>query len=256
MKFNVFGERSDPRVVLIHGALTPWQILEPHARLLSERCCVVVPALDGHDEDVKSEFSSLDGQAQKIEDYMLENFGGEVLAVCGLSLGGAIASRIWERGRLNVARFVLDGAPLVGSGGLLTAVMRSNYISIIRNSRKRDPKTLRNFSRSFLPECYLEPYLRIADCMSERSVSEMVNSLRHDRIPATADDGDRVLYIHGSKSGEVLSVKSAAALKKRYSAIHIHRIRGAGHCELAIYRPEEWVGLVSEHIFGCGGSDA
>ncbi len=128
--------------------------------------------------------------------------------------------------------------------------MKSNYVSILRGSKRRDRKTLENFKRYFLPEEYLEPFLLMADCMSEASIKNVVDSVCRNRLPEVSEDGGRVLYMHGTKSGEILSVRSAKGLRRKYPAITIRRMPGAGHCELAIYHPEQWVAVVREFIEG------
>ena len=65
------------------------------------------------DEYEKSEFLSIDDEAEKIEEYVKTNLGGSVYALCGLSMGGKIANRIFERSNIGVKNLVLDGAPLV-----------------------------------------------------------------------------------------------------------------------------------------------
>ena len=81
-------------MILIHGVLTPWQIWKPQIDYFKDNYHVVVPALDAHIENEKSEFVSIEKEAEMIEEYVNNNFGGRVYALCGLSMGGKIANRI------------------------------------------------------------------------------------------------------------------------------------------------------------------
>ena len=48
---------------------------------------------------------------------------------------------------------------------------------IIRKSQQRDPKTLENCKKNFLPEKYLETFLKVADNMSEPVMKNVTLSI-------------------------------------------------------------------------------
>ncbi|MBE6754746.1 MAG: alpha/beta hydrolase, partial [Ruminococcaceae bacterium] len=112
MRFHTFGDKNNRAIVLIHGVLTPWQMWEYQIERLKDEFYVIVPALDGHTEEEASQFVSVEKEAEQIEDYILENLGGQVYAVCGISMGGVISSIIWKNRRVKISRLVMDGAPL------------------------------------------------------------------------------------------------------------------------------------------------
>lgn len=249
MNFHTFGDKKNPAIVLIHGVLTPWQIWGEQIEHFKEKYHVIVPALDAHEEERTSEFISIEDEAAKIEDYVLDNLGGSVYAVCGISMGGAIAHIIWRGGVIGAEKFVLDGAPLVPSGGLLRWIMTHNYINIIIKSKQRDKRILNSFKKNFLPERYLGSYLKIADNMSESSVKSMIGSVCGSRLYTEADTiGAELLFIHGTKGSEMLAKRSAALMKKHYPEATVVRCEGCAHCEAAIYRPSEWIDTVENFL--------
>lgn len=248
MKFHLFGENNNKVMVLIHGVLTPWQIWQEHFEYFSQQYCVVVPALDGHIENEQSEFSSPDDEANKIIEFLKENFSGNIYALCGVSMGGAIAYKIFESGEINVEHLILDGAPLLPAGKIPAAFMERSYQSIIRKSKLRDKKTLDSFKKYFLPEKYLDSFLNFADKMSDRSVSNMVKGVCVMRICNNNSNNASILFMHGTSGNEILSRKSAKKLKAVYPRTEIRSFDGYSHGELAIYHPADWIKEVETFI--------
>ncbi len=250
MNFHTFGDINNPSMVLIHGVLTPWQTLEEEAIHFSKRYYVVVPALDAHEEDKATEYISVSDEAKAIEDYIHRELDGRLSVLCGFSMGGLIAFLLWKSGIIGIDKLILDGAPLTGYPSIARAVMTRSYLNIISGSKKRDPKTIENFKKYFLPEKYLDSYLKIADNMSESSVRNMIgsvgkSSLSECSLPEADTD---ILFIHGTKSNEIISKSSAKKLKKLYPQTIVHCFKGYAHCEAAIFQPQEWISVVTSFL--------
>ena len=249
MNFHVYSKSGAPKIILIHGTLTPWQMWDEQIKHMRNKYHLTVVALDAHEEEKHSEFLSIEQQAMGIEKYCLEIYGGEVFAVIGVSMGGAIASIIWRNGIVKVHKLVMDSAPIMPMGKLPAKIMTGNYLSIIRKSKKRDPRTLKNFSRHFLPERHLDSFLKIADNMSEASVRNMINSVCKCELCNGIPHGNTaILYIHGTKGTELFQMKCGAHLKKNYPEAKVICFRKTGHCEAAIYKPLKWLEVVEKFL--------
>ncbi len=249
MEFHVLGQLGNPVILLIHGALTPFEIMLPIAELFKDKFRVIIPALSGHTRREKSTFISIENEAEKIEKYLKSKDISEIFCVCGLSLGGAIAHKLLSRGNIMIHNIVLDGAPLVKTPAFLTKIMTSNYLDILRKSKARDKKTLGNFCKVFLPEKYLPSYLGFIDNMSEESIVNMLNSVGDSTLDASLDlVGTNLLYLHGTKMNEYLSKKSAKMIANRYPEATIVCFKGDAHCQCAIYEPEDFAKVVLDFI--------
>jgi pimeloyl-ACP methyl ester carboxylesterase len=89
MIFREFGDKTQPTIILLHGGGLSWWAFTDIIPLLKDKYHVVTPVIDGHGDDGKTTFMSIQESAQKIVQYIDANFKGNVLALCGLSLGGA-----------------------------------------------------------------------------------------------------------------------------------------------------------------------
>ena len=90
MQYVEYGNQNPETVILLHGGGLSWWNYRDVAQLSSERFHVVLPILDGH-AGGDAPFTSIEENAARIIAHIDEHFGGKVLAICGLSLGGQIA---------------------------------------------------------------------------------------------------------------------------------------------------------------------
>lgn len=126
-------------------------------------------------------------------------------------------------------------------------IMTWNYKDIIHKSKKRDAKVIASF-KNFLPEKYLNSYLKIADLFTDQSIENIVNSVfAGGRIQGT-DNQSRILFIHGTKANEVLSKKSAKLMKKYYPITQVVCFNGDAHCYKVFYQPEVWIEVVKDFL--------
>ncbi len=248
MLINEFISGKKPVMVLIHGVLTPWQIWTPQIEFFKNSYNIYAVALNAHTENMASEFISVKAEAEEIVGN-LKAIGIEKIDVLvGISLGGKIAHEIWKSGKIEISNLVIDGAPLVKCPKFAVNVMINNYKSIIHKSKQRDAKVIENFKKYFLPEKYIDSYLKIADLMTDKSIENIVTSVFAGGKMEGVDSQSRILFIHGTKGNEVLSRKAAKLMKKYYPMTEIVCFKGDAHCYKAIYRPEKWVSVVKDFL--------
>lgn len=250
MLFHTFGDNSKKTVLLIHGALTPWQIWDNAIETFSKDYFVIVPELDAHTEDKATSFQSVEEEAKEIIDYIIKTREGKSFLICGLSMGGRIAACIANSSELSIENLILDGAPLLPLPKLMIKIMTRNYLAIIRESKKRERKVLENFKKNFLPEKYLEAFLKLADNMGEASIKNMVSSVFSKFDYKKYDSSCRILFMHGSKGNEALAKKSAAKMKKINPQTEIKCFKGYSHAQLACFEAEKWTREVDKWLRG------
>ena len=125
MKCVEYGNQSTETVILLHGGGLSWWNYRDVAQLLSERFHVVLPILDGH-ADSDAPFTSIDDNATRIIAHIDEHFGGKVLAVGGLSLGGQIAVEMLTQ-RPDICSFALLESTLVKPSKLTYALIKPSF---------------------------------------------------------------------------------------------------------------------------------
>ncbi|MCR4927111.1 MAG: alpha/beta hydrolase [Lachnospiraceae bacterium] len=248
MLFHTYGKKENKAVILIHGMLTPWQIWNTAVKTFKKDYYVVVPELDAHTEISPTVFHSIEEEAAKIHDYVLEELGGKVFLLAGLSMGGRIAATITKSEDISIENLVLDGAPLAKMNVLMRAIMKVSYKSIILKSKKHEAKTLERAKKNFLPEDMLPYYIKIAENMIMVSVNNMIDSV-FSKFDFSNFGGDtNILFMHGTKGNEMVSRKCALKMKKANPQTEIKCYDGFAHAELACFKPEQWVQEVGDFI--------
>lgn len=248
MLVHEFIDGNKPTMVLIHGVLTPWQIWMPQITEFNKSYNIYAIALNAHMEEMESEFVSVSAEAEEIIQYFLAKNIETIDVLCGISLGGKIAHEIWQRDKLTIRNLIMDGAPLAACPRFAVNIMIKNYTSIVHNSKDREPKVIENFKKYFLPEDYLENYLKIADLMTDTSIENIVNSAFKASKIEGGNHQTEILFLHGTKGNEVLSKKSAKQMKKYYPATKVVCFKGDAHCYKAIYQPETWIEVVTDFL--------
>ena len=246
MIFHTFGDNHNLAILLIHGVLTPWQIWEDAIRQFSKEYCVIVPALDAHTEEEQTVFESVDKEVSLIEEHIIGNYRGKVSMVCGLSMGGLIAAKLAAKGSIEIDTLVFDGAPLIKVPGIAARIMQSSYLSIIHRSKKREPKIIKSFKKTFLPEKHLDSYLKIADNMTDESICNMIGSVCKGFDFVSYSPDMKILFMHGTKGNEAISEKAAKKLKKMNSQTKIRCYKNYAHAQLACFEPHNWINDVTD----------
>lgn len=248
MLVHEFVDGNKPIMILVHGVLTPWQVWTPQVTSFREHYNIYTIALNAHTEETASEFVSVLEEAEEIVQYFKTKNIDTIDVLCGISLGGKIAHEIWKGGKLNIRNLIMDGAPLVACPKFVINIMIKNYKDIIHKSKIRDAKVIENFKKYFLPEKYLDSYLKIADLMDDKSIDNIVNSVFTGGKIEGVNNQSRILFIHGTKGNEVLSKKSAKLMKKYYPMTEVFCFKGDAHCYKAIYQPEKWIEVVKDFL--------
>ena len=125
MRYVEYGNQNPETVILLHGGGLSWWNYRDVAQLLSDRFHVVLPILDGHTGS-DAPFTSVEDNAARIIAHIDEHFGGNVLAVGGLSLGGQIAVEMLTQ-RPDICRFALIESALVKPMKLTHALIKPTF---------------------------------------------------------------------------------------------------------------------------------
>ena len=248
MQVHEFVEGTKPSMILIHGVLTPWQIWMPQITAFKDQYNIYAIALSAHTEESASEFISITKEVEEIVHHFQEKNIDTIDVLCGISLGGKIAHEIWQDGRLTICNLIMDGAPLVSCPKILQSIMIRNYIDIIHQSKVRKKKVIESFKKHFLPEKYLNNYLKIADLMTDQSMKNIVCAAFAGGMRKDVESQSKILFIHGTKGNEKLSKRAATLMKRYYPATKVICFKGDKHCYKAIYEPERWIQVIDNFL--------
>lgn len=252
MKFLEFGNSENKKIMLIHGIQTPWQVWRPQIEYFSKRYHIIVPILDGHNPEEKSTFSSVHKEAENIENYYIEHYGDKIFGICGMSMGGTIASILWVNDRLHIEKLFLEGAPLVQQNKMITSIIINQYLNLTHKTQQRDLKTLNTCEKTFIPKKYMRYFLEMIDAISDDTIKNCAISVGQFQLPKNLKmDNVDILYYHGTTLNEMVSKKSAKYLKRHYPQAIVICQSGYSHCELSLHHPEQHIEIVEKFLAEC-----
>jgi len=251
MKFLEFGNAKNKKMMFIHGFQVPWQVWKPQIDYFSQTYYVIVPILHGHNPIEKSTFISVYKEAEAIETYYMERYGDQIFAICGMSMGGSIASVLWTNNNLHIEKLFLDGAPLVRQNKMLTVFLINQYISLTHKTKQRDVKTLNMCEKSFIPKKYMPYFLEMMDAMSDETIKNGVTSVgQFQLLEKLKSDHIDIIYYCGTTCNEIIAKKSAKYLQKNYPQAKVVCLKGYSHGELVLRHPEQYIKLVEQFLEG------
>lgn len=90
--------------------------------------------------------------------------------------------------------------------------------------------------------------MKIADHFTDKSIENIANTVFSGGDIKGTNSKSRILFLHGSKANEVLSIKSAKLMKKYYPTTQVVCFSGDAHCHKAFFQPEKWIAIVNEWL--------
>lgn len=240
-----FGQQNPHVAMLLHGGGLSWWNYREVARLLAEDYHVVLPVLDGH-ADSDAPFTSIEDNAASLISYIDTRFGGHILAIGGLSLGGQIAAEILSQ-RPDICRYAVIESALVKPMKLTHALIEPTFgisCGLIRQ------KWFAKLQADFLgiPRELFDDYYRDTCAISK---ADMIAFLKANSMytikPELSETTARVKIVAGSK--EQKNIRTSAKLLHQaipHSCVEI--LPDLRHGDLSINHPQDFARMITEWI--------
>lgn len=238
MEILEFGNKEKDKIILIHGFETPYQIWEKYIEHYKNDYHIIVPILQGHNPNIKEDFTSLEESAKYIEDYYISRYGNNVYAVYGMSMGGVLTAQIWQNKKLEIDKVILESSPLISYNNLMTSMMIKQYLMLTHKTQARDKRVLAQAVNSIIPEDKLDVFLAMMDNMSDTTITNYIRQIGSYKLPSDIETPNtEVYYYYGTKTNELLAKKTAKYIRKKYPNSKIKCFQGKGHCEDSLLNP-------------------
>ena len=111
MNYKEYGKENKDVIILLHGGGLSWWNYREEAQMLQSEYHVILPILDGHAGSDR-DFTTIENNAAEIIAFIDEQFGGSVLLIGGLSLGGQVLLEILSQ-RSDICRYAIIESALV-----------------------------------------------------------------------------------------------------------------------------------------------
>lgn len=237
MRYVEYGTQNHDTVILLHGGGLSWWNYREVTQLLADKYHVVLPILDGH-ADSDAPFNSIEDTAAKIISHIDEHFGGKVLAVGGLSLGGQIAVEMLTQ-RSDICRFALLESALVKPSKLTHALIKPTFgMSYGLIKQKWFAKMQADYLG--IPQNLFEDYYRDTCAITKADMIAFLKAnCAYSIKPALRDTQAKVHIVFGS--GEQFSIRtSGKQLNHTIPDSTLEVLPGYRHGDLSLNHPEQY----------------
>ncbi len=249
MIFKESGNKDMPTIFLLHGGgLSDWS-LQPVISLLQADFHLVTPIIDGHGEDGKTEFISIEDSAEKLISFIDKQHMGRVFAMIGLSIGAQIITEVLSKREEITQYAVLESALVYPIRGTTTVTVPTYqlFYPLIKKRwfSKMQAKTL------CVPDHLFETYYQDSLKITKQSLINITlcNGNYHLK-PSISHAKTKVLIIVGSKEIGIMK-KSADKLYDSISGSQLFIAAGMKHGELSLVHTEEFIALVRDLFNNC-----
>ena len=242
MKFKEFGDRNLPTIIMLHGGGLSWWSLTDIVETLKGKYHVVTPIIDGHGEDGDTDFISIEDSAVRLIRYIDSEYGGEVFAISGLSIGAQIVAEVLSR-RKDIAKYaIIESALIYPIKGVvaLTVPTYKLFYGLVKQKwfSKMQAKTL------FVPENKFQQYYEDSLRISKESLINITISNGNYTLKNTiSDTSARVLILVGEKELGVMK-KSAEALHQMIPHSELLILPRMGHGEISLVHAAQYMNLL------------
>jgi len=237
MRYVEYGNQNPETIILLHGGGLSWWNYRDVAQLLSDRFHVVLPILDGH-AGSDAPFTSIEDNAARIIAHIDEHFGGNVLAVGGLSLGGQIAVEMLTQ-RPDICSFALIESALVKPMKLTHALIKPAFgmsYGLIKQ------KWFAKMQATYLgiPKTLFDDYYRDTCKISKEDMIAFLKSNSAYSIkPALRDAQAKVHIVFGSKEQSLIRT-SGRLLNRMIPGSTMEVLPGYRHGDLSLNHPQAY----------------
>ena len=232
-----FGQQNTEVVMLLHGGGLSWWNYREVAIRLAEQYHVVLPILDGHG-DSGAPFTTIEDNAARLISYIDAHFGGQILAIGGLSLGGQIAVEMLSQ-RPDICRHALIESALVKPMKLTHALIEPTFgMSYGLVKQKWFSKLQADYLG--IPKPLFDDYYRDTCKISK---ADMIAFLKANSLytikQALSETKAKVKIVAGAKEQKSIQ-DSAKLLHEAIPGSSMEMLSGLRHGDFSLNTPEQY----------------
>lgn len=243
-----YGHTNKDTVILLHGGGLSWWNYREIAEKLSSSYRVILPILDGHAQS-DADFSTIEDNAERVISLIDEQFGGSVLLIGGVSLGGQILLEILSR-RKDICRYALVESALVIPSKFVHAMIRPAFGSCYGLIRHRWFSKLQ-FQSLRIRDDLFEEYYRDTCGISKSDMIAFLEANALYSLKSSIRDSLAEVYVFvGERESRVMR-KSAERIHKALSGSVLHVLPKLYHGQFSLNCSEDYVKTVLKIVQSC-----
>jgi esterase/lipase len=261
MRFNTFGSKDKPVVVMLAGSFCPGESMEYLYDKWKKEFYIIVPDYNGHYEG--STFSTRQNEAHEIVEYIKEQGIQRIKMVYGQSMGAEIAieliHQLLEAG-VTVDKGFFDGAPCIKLSKAYKALMYYKFKSLVHMLKDKTPedmlqiKFLKKFTNGDTESLRImtEPIIAASKFITDESIKNENECCYTFDFPKFDEGYQKNLCFFYAKEEKAYRT-CIKGVKKAYPYANYKVVSGYGHLTYSAKNTEKYTVIVRKFINGCMG---
>lgn len=245
MKVVEVGQENQDVIVLLHGGGLSWWQYQSQMELLCKNYHVIVPILDGH-AGSNADFVSIEASAKQLLAYIDKEYGGSVLLIAGLSLGGQILLEMLAL-RKDICQYaIVESAAIIPdklTAGLVAPLFSMSFPLIKKKCFAKMQFRYLGI-RADLFEHYYEDTVKLS---KQNLIAFTKASSLYQAKPRLKESSARVRIIVGEKESKRMHA-SARYLHDLLPDSRLEIKAGLAHGQYAINQPDLYVKELFESL--------
>ena len=245
MQFHEYGADQSKTILLLHGGGLSWWNYREAAEILQKEYRVILPILDGHALSDRP-FTTIEDNAAEIISFIDEQFGGSVLLIGGLSLGGQILLEMLSQ-RADICSYALvESAAVIPSkwtNTLIAPAFGASY-GLIQNKSfaKMQLESLR-----IKPALFEDYYRDTCRIQKQDMIAFMQANTSYALKDSFRDTAAKVhVYVGEKETGEIR--RSAEAICRALPSASLHRLPTMRHGEISINHADRYADAIRQIV--------
>jgi pimeloyl-ACP methyl ester carboxylesterase len=238
LNYIEYGKQNSDVIILLHGGGLSWWNYKEVAEMLQTDYHVVLPILDGHAESDR-DFTTMEDNAMEIIEFIEKQFGGSVLMIGGLSLGGQVLLEILSQ-RKDICRYAFIESTLVIPSKFTYSLIKPTFGSCYGFIRYKWFSKLQFQSLRIKPDLFDEYYKDTCGI----SKNDMISFLEANSVYAlkeSIEDCEAKIHIFVGEKENRKMKKSAAMIHEKLEGSFLNILPDMYHGEFSINHAGEYV---------------
>ena len=240
-----FGKQNTDTVLLLHGGGLSWWNYREVAKLLEKDYHVILPVLDGH-ADSNTPFTTIEDNAARLISYIDTHFGGQILALGGLSLGGQVVVEMLSQ-RKDICRYALLESVLVKPMKLTSALIEPTF-GMSYGLIKQEWFAKLQADYLGIPKVLFDDYYRDTCKISK---TDMIAFLKANSLytikSGLSETTAKVKIVAGAKEQKVIR-ESAELLQEAIPDSSMEIFPVLRHGDLSLNKPKQYAKILTDWI--------
>jgi pimeloyl-ACP methyl ester carboxylesterase len=252
MKFHTFGNEKNPVMVMLPGSLCPSSSMNYLYDVWKEDFYIIATDYNGYDEN--STFSTRQGEARGIVQYLKDEGIARIKMVYGQSMGAEIAIELVHQlldAGITVDKAFLDGAPCIKLPKAYKAVVRAIFLKAIRLLRENKSGDMLNMkfvkqltngdTESLRP--MMKTVMEVVPYLTDESVINQTECCYTFDFPSFDENNQKKLYFLYAKEEKAYKT-CFKKVKKAYPNANYKVVTGYGHMTYSVRETEKYTQMI------------